>query len=254
MSVLVTLLVLSLLGQNGFASTLVHTTTCETGDEVIPVITVALTTAQANIPTGYTAMPASYLGVGTATQGVVVVVQFQCTNFKVDGVLSEDTHLSAYVGVLVLAPAHAPSNPAGSLHLYVLRVHTNDEIFFEAVQDANIPVERNQGLELAVTKDINGNLIMLNVTVPGYFKTGNSCGAATVPRAGKDAFLYYDNGSVHSLLYYPASPTVGQGSCASTVYPLSSNKYFSGLIPANVDVPGLHHKYDLGNEGQIIIL
>jgi hypothetical protein len=108
----------------------VHTYATSDGREIAQVIAVSTTTLLPLLPPGYQVVPASALGVGSPSQGIVAIANFQGFQPTIDqGADGNAEQVAIDVGILVAEPqdaALANVNLPGAFHFYTLAIYTDD--------------------------------------------------------------------------------------------------------------------------------
>lgn len=251
-----------------------HTYATANAWEVSSAIAVNATSLLPLLPSGYQLVPASALGVGSGTQGVVGIVNFQGRGSTIDGRPSGDGTLVAIdVGILVVEPAEAAlvgANVPGALHLYTLAIYANDARYVASLQSSGLPVEHVKEIGYDRQFDDTTGFGTLTVKVPNHrapFRSVlNGLGYQLQSGALNGVFWYRDHQKT-AALHFQDQPFL-QGQAFGQVY-LPTDSDLGRLVLGGgfgpcppgpgprvgcVTAPALNFRYPQGTHGTLSLI
>jgi hypothetical protein len=191
--------------------------------EIANLIPVSLSKLTPLLPGGYSAVPASALGVGPTDQGVVVVANFQGMHFQVDGGAPHPT-TAIDIAILVNAPESAAAagvDIAGAFQFYTLTIATDDPVYAASLADGGMPVRLVNRILYSRQIDDPTGVGTLTVSVPAdgplLHSVTNAFGYQPATGALNAVFWHNDRDGIISVLHFQPYP-FWQGQASSEVY------------------------------------
>jgi hypothetical protein len=252
----------------------VHTVQVTPGRELTNAVAVDNSKLLPLLPPGYNLVPASALGLGGNTQGLVAIVNFTNTGLNLDGKpTGQPNTVAVDVGILIAPPPAANAgglNIPNAFHLYTLDIFTNDPAYKDALLSGGIPAKFFNDITAQSTLDDATGLGDLAVNVPGkrpLLNTVNTgLGHAAVPFP-LDAIFWHEGARGSSALHFHNDP-LRQGQGIGKVYTqppsmLQGLLDGGGLGPCPPDAatgnhcvvaPALNFRYPNGGVGELLLI
>lgn len=276
LTMLVTLL--ALLGQSTLTRAEVtvetlHRYSNTRGVEVANLIPVNFSDLSPLLPAGYTPVPASELGIGSATQGIVVIVNFRGTNVSIDGKKPrKQEQVAIDVGVLVVEPELAEAadlNIPGAFHFYALAIYTDDARYAASLRSGDMPVEFVSQITYQRDYDDESGVGELSVKVPAqsspFMSFNEGFGYALQPDP-INAVFWHDGREGTTALHFLDDP-FRRGEARSKLYTEPQSRWhtlFSGSNPSTcatdpetgfacMEVASVNLRYDNGAVGELLL-
>lgn len=237
--------------------------------ELVNTIAVSTSTLLPLVPPGYNIVPAATLGVGSSTQGIVVVVNFQGYQPVIDRGSDGNTEQTDIdVGILVAEPADAALasvNLPGAFHFYTLAVYTDDSHYADSLE-RSIPVEFIKHITYDRQYDDATGFGTLAVNIPDRdspISSINNAFGYELQTGALDAVFWHNGNNGKSVLHFHNQPFLS-GQALSQVYTRPGTwlgKLLlgagSGACPTDavgnacVQTPSLNLRYPAGTRGQL---
>jgi hypothetical protein len=251
-----------------------HTYASSTAWEVINAVAVNAATLAPLLPAGYQTIPASALGLGSPTQGIVVLANYQGLRPSIDQRSSgRDDQVAIDVGILVAEPAEASLinvNLPGAFHIYTLAIYTDDAGYAASLQGSGMPVElvRDITYDRQFVDATGFGTLTVNVSNhdASFHSINTGFGYQPVGGALNAVFWHWDHQGT-SALHFHNEPFL-QGQALSQVYLRPDSRWGSLLLgggigpcpadPASrsecVSTPSLNFRYPQGSRGQLTLI
>lgn len=237
------------------------------------MIAVDASKLQGLLPAGYDLVPASAVGFGQPSQGIVVVGNFRGIDYFVD----RRTNVHEQVAIDVVALVNQPSQASGAgldipgaFHVYALTIYTNDAQYAGSFYRTGFPVEYVSKIEYHRGMNDATGVGSLSINVPSKLSPFSTVSAGQGYARTSGAFntvFWHDSGKGKTVLHFFDQP-FSQGTAISQIYTLPGSKWDNlfdggGLGPCApqagtgyhcITAPALNMRYDEGTRGTLMLI
>lgn len=250
-----------------------HTYAVSQAHEIDNLIAVDASKLSGLLPSGYTMVPASALGVGGTNQGIVLIVNFEGLHLVTDrGGASAHSRVAIDVAIVVAEPAHAAEagiDFPGAFHFYTLAMYSDDARYVASLKN-HLPIQFAPKLFYQWTiDDVSGigDLAVKASVKDSSLATFNTAFGFGPPMGPLHAIFWHDGDDGKTALHFDV-PVFRQSNATSHVFTQPGSALATllagggtGSCPPDPDTgftcviaPSLSFSFDRGDTGQLLLI